>query len=531
MASTPKLARLTSLLQQNKIVRSFLLILVLVLSGCQSGLDSVKNLGNLIEVSAPLKIYKDESNLWHYIANRQSLGNQNHQRLNEHLDWFEKHPDYLERVSKRAQPYLYLVVSEVEKEGLPIEIALLPIIESAYYPFSFSHSTAAGLWQFIPSTGKLYGLEEGWWYAGRRDVLVSTKAAIQYLKNLNQLFDGDWLLAIAAYNAGPGRVQNAINDNKKNGKKTDFWHLDLPSETKRYVPKLLAVAKILQDPSRYKQSFERIDNKAYLQAVELDSQFDLALIAQWTGLSIDEIYTFNPGLRRWATPSTLPFTLLLPNSVVSIFEKKLNESGERSQISWVRHQIQSGESLNYLASKYNTTFEQIISVNELRDDVIKVGDYLIVPTAQRSEAYYSLSEEQREKSRLNAKKSAAKIVYVVVAGDSLWRIASQFDTSINDLVRWNHIQPSAPLSIGKELAIWLTKKSQTELAKIVKTGLDITRKITYKVKLGDSLSKIASRYSVTVTQIREWNKLGASSVIHPGQKLNITISVVNSSIS
>ena len=310
-----------------------------------------------------------------------------------------------------------------------------------------------------------------------------------------------------------------------------FWHLDLPSETKRYVPKLLAVAKILQDPSRYKQSFERIDNKAYLQAVELDSQFDLALIAQWTGLSIDEIYTFNPGLRRWATPSTLPFTLLLPNSVVSIFEKKLNESGERSQISWVRHQIQSGESLNYLASKYNTTLEQIISVNELRDDVIKVGDYLIVPTAQRSEAYYSLSEEQREKSRLNAKKSAAKIVYVVVAGDSLWRIASQFDTSINDLVRWNHIQPSAPLSIGKELAIWLTKKSQTELAKIVKTGLDITRKITYKVKLGDSLSKIASRYSVTVTQIREWNKLGASSVIHPGQKLNITISVVNSSIS
>jgi len=172
-----------------------------------------------------------------------------------------------------------------------------------------------------------------------------------------------------------------------------------------------------------------------------------------------------------------------------------------------------------------------IGVNELRDDVIKVGDYLIVPTAQRSEAYYSLSEEQREKSRLNAKKSAAKIVYVVVAGDSLWRIASQFDTSINDLVRWNHIQPSAPLSIGKELAIWLTKKSQTELAKIVKTGLDITRKITYKVKLGDSLSKIASRYSVTVTQIREWNKLGASSVIHPGQKLNITISVVNSSIS
>jgi len=503
----------------------------LALSGCQSGLDSVKNVASLIDVSAPSKAYKDEFNLWHYIANHQKLSNQNHQRVDEHIAWFVKHPDYLERVSKRAQPYLHLVVTEVEKEGLPIEIALLPIVESAYYPFSYSHGTAAGLWQFIPSTGKLYGLEEDWWYAGRRDVLASTKAAVLYLKNLNQLFDGDWLLAIAAYNAGPGRVQNAINANKKSGKKTDFWHLELPNETKRYVPKLLAVAKILQDPSRYNQSFERVDNKAYLQAIELDSQFDLALISQWTGLSIDEIYTFNPGLRRWATPSALPFTLLLPSSVVSIFEKKLNESGERPQISWVRHQIQSGESLNYLASKYNTTLEQIISVNELRDDTIRMGDYIIVPLAQQSEAYYALSEEQREKSRLNAQKSTSKVVYEVVSGDSLWKIAAQFGASINDLVRWNHVQPSAPLSIGKELVIWLTNKNQTELAKIAKTGLDITRKITYKVKSGDSLSKIANRYSVTVNQIREWNKLGASNIIHPGQKLKITISVVNSSLS
>ncbi|MGE4570012.1 MAG: LysM peptidoglycan-binding domain-containing protein [Gammaproteobacteria bacterium] len=512
-------------------MRSLLLTLVLVLSGCQSGLDSVKNAASLIDISAPSKIHKDESNLWHYIANHQKLGNQNHQRVDEHIAWFVKHPDYLERVSRRAQPYLHLVVSEVEKEGLPIEIVLLPIVESAYYPFAYSHGTAAGLWQFIPSTGKLYGLEEDWWYAGRRDVLASTKAAVQYLKNLNQLFDGDWLLAIAAYNAGPGRVQNAINANKKSGKKTDFWHLELPNETMRYVPKLLAVAKILQDPSNYNQSFERVDNEAYLQAVELDSQFDLALIAQWTGLSIDEIYTFNPGLRRWATPSTLPFTLLLPDSVVSTFERGLNELGERPQISWVRHQIQSGESLNYLASKYNTTLEQIISVNELRDDTIRAGDYIIVPLAQQGEAYYALSEEQREKSRLNAQKSASKVVYEVVSGDSLWKIAAQFGTSINDLVRWNHVQPSAPLSIGKELVIWLTNKNQTELAKIAKTGLDITRKITYKVKSGDSLSKIASRYSVTVTQIREWNKLGTSNIIHPGQKLNITISVVNSSLS
>ena len=162
--------------------------------------------------------------------------------------------NYLTRISERAQPYLYLVVSEVEKEGLPIEIALLPIIESDYYPFSFSHGTAVGLWQFIPSTGELYGLDQDWWYEDRRDVLASTRAAVKYMKDLNKLFDGDWLLSIAAYNAGPGRVQKAIKINAENGQETDFWHLNLPKETKRYVPKLLALAKVVKDPSRYNQS-------------------------------------------------------------------------------------------------------------------------------------------------------------------------------------------------------------------------------------------------------------------------------------
>ena len=142
-----------------------------------------------------------------------------------------------------------------------------------------------------------------------------------------------------------------------------------------------------------------------------------------------------------------------------------------------------------------------------------------------------MEEGQKEKSGVNAQKSDWKVIYEVVARDSLWKIATQFDTSINNLMRWNHIQPSAPVSMGKELVIWLTDMNQTYLAKIAKTGLDITRKITYKVKSGDSLSKIASRYGVTVTQIREWNNLSTSNIIHPGQKLKITISVVNSSLS
>ena len=177
------------------------------------------------------------------------------------------------------------------------------------------------------------------------------------MKDLNKLFNGDWLLSIAAYNAGPGRIQQAIKVNIEKGEETDFWHLSLPKETTRYVPKLLALAKIVKNPSRYNQNLLKIDRNPYLKAIELNSQFDLALIAQWTGLSIDQIYTFNPGLRRWATPVTLPYTILLPEDVVPRFENKLSQAGERPQISWVRHEVKTGDSLSYLAKKYKTTIK------------------------------------------------------------------------------------------------------------------------------------------------------------------------------
>ena len=504
---------------------------MLLLSACQSIIDNSQKLSNKAIDSAENIEYVDESNLWSYIASHQKLPIEDHPRVLEFIDWYQKHPEYLTRISKRAQPYLYLVVSEIEKEGLPIEIALLPIVESDYYPFSFSHGTAVGLWQFIPSTGKLYGLDQDWWHEDRRDVLASTRAAVKYMKDLNKLFDGDWLLSIAAYNAGPGRIQQAIKANVENGQETDFWHLNLPKETTRYVPKLLALAKIVKDPSRYNQNLLKIDRNPYLKAIELNSQFDLALIAQWTGLSIDQIYTFNPGLRRWATPVTLPYTILLPQDVVSRFENKLSEAGERPQISWARHEVRSGDSLSHLAKKYKTTVEQIKSVNELRSDLIRIGDYLIVPLAQQTEGYYSLSEKQREKSRLNAQKNAEKVIYKVVSGDSLWKIAVQFDTKVNSLVRWNHLIPTAPLSIGKELIIWFENKNKTELAKIANTGIDISRKIFYTVRSGDNLSAIASKYNVRVVDIRSWNNLDEDHVLQPGEKLTIIINVVNSNLS
>ena len=377
----------------------------------------------------------------------------------------------------------------------------------------------------------MYGLDEDWWHEDRRDVLASTKAAVQYLKDLNQMFDGDWLLSIAAYNAGPGRVQRAIDNNIKQGKKIDYWSLDLPKETEKYVPKLLAVAKVLKDPDRFNQKLTMIENKPYLEPVKLQSQFDLALIAQWTNLSIDEIYSFNPGLKRWATPEALPYTILLPIDVVDDFIETLSNQKNRPKVSWTRYKVKEGDSLSVIAQNFNTTINQIQSVNDIKGNLIRANSYLIVPLSREKEGYYSLSEKQREKSRLNATKNSEKIIYKVVSGDSLWKISNDFSVTINDLVRWNKIVPAEPLKIGKELVILIDDKEKTELAKITNTGIDINRKIVYTVKSGDNLSLIAQRYKVKVSQIRDWNDLNEKDILQPGDKLTITINVVNSNLS
>ena len=502
----------------------------MVLSGCQSLVGSNKLA--IFETDTLNSSYSSEDkDLWKVIANQQEIRVDDNSRVQSHINWITQRPDYLASISKRAQPFLYLVVSEVENERLPIEIALLPIVESDYYPFSYSHGTATGIWQFIPSTGRMYGLEEDWWHEDRRDVLASTKAALHYLKDLNQMFEGDWLLSIAAYNAGPGRVQRAIDKNIKQGKKTDYWSLDLPKETEKYVPKLLAIAKVLKDPARYNQKLLSIENKPYLEPIKLESQFDLALIAQWTNLSIDEIYSFNPGLKRWATPEALPYTILLPIDVVGDFKEVLSNQKNRPKVSWTRYKVKESDSLGVIAQNFNTTIHQIQSVNEIKGNLIRANSYLIVPLARESEDYYSLSDDQREKSRLNASKNSEKLIYKVVSGDSLWKISQDFSVTVNELVRWNKIVPTAPLSIGKELVILIDDKEKTELAKITHTGIDINRNIVYTVKSGDNLSLIAQRYKVKVSQIRDWNDLNEKDILQPGDKLTITINVVNSNLS
>jgi membrane-bound lytic murein transglycosylase D len=472
-------------------------------------------------------VFADDKNLWRHIVNRSSLKARSKKDLYWHIKWFKDNPDYLTRVTKRAEPYLYLVTKEVEKAGLPIEIALLPIVESAYYPFSYSHGAAAGLWQFIPSTGKLYGLKENWWYDGRLDVVASTKAAVQYLTNLSKLFKGDWLLAIASYNSGPGRVQRAIKKNKKLGKPTDFWNLDLPIETSGYVPRLLAVTELIKNPQLYGQKITYIPNQPKVATVTINEQIDLAAIKQWTGLSIEDIYTLNPGIKRWTTPEKQNYKLLLPITKIAKFKNNLASHSKSDRVKWLRYKIAAGDSLNSIAAKFKTTVKNIKQINNLTSNKIIKGKYLIIPTAKKGDSYYSLSKQQREQQRINSKKNGKKIVHTVVAGDSLSSIAKRYGSSVSKIAKWNKIAKSDILPIGKKLVLWVI--SADNLSSISNVGININRKINYTVKKGDNLSSIAKKFGVSVKHIMSLNNL-KNTIIKKGQKLKIIVNVINTKL-
>ena len=472
-------------------------------------------------------VFNDDKNLWRYIVNRSDLKARSKKDLYWHIKWFKDNPDYLTRVTKRAEPYLYLVTKEVEKAGLPIEIALLPIVESAYYPFSYSHGAAAGLWQFIPSTGKLYGLKENWWYDGRLDVVASTKAAVQYLTNLSKLFKGDWLLAIASYNSGPGRVQRAIKKNKKLGKPTDFWNLDLPIETSGYVPRLLAVTELIKNPQLYGQKITYIPNQPKVATVTINEQIDLAAIKQWTGLSIEDIYTLNPGIKRWTTPEKQNYKLLLPIAKITKFKNNLASHSKSDRVKWLRYKIAAGDSLNSIAAKFKTTVKNIKQINNLTSNKIIKGKYLIIPTAKKGDSYYSLSKQQREQQRINSKKNGKKIVHTVVAGDSLSSIAKRYGSSVSKIAKWNKIAKSDILPIGKKLVLWVI--SADNLSSISNVGININRKINYTVKKGDNLSSIAKKFGVSVKHIMSLNNL-KNTIIKKGQKLKIIVNVINTKL-
>ncbi|RMH46955.1 MAG: LysM peptidoglycan-binding domain-containing protein [Gammaproteobacteria bacterium] len=447
-------------------------------------------------------------------------------RVKAQLNWYKRHPAYLKRTFERGRPFLYLIFERIKREGLPAEMTLLPIVESAFDPFAYSHGRASGIWQFIPGTSRRFGLKLNWWYDGRRDVLRATDAAIAYLKYLHNLFDGDWLLALAAYNSGEGNVLRAIRKNKRRGKPTDFWALDLPRETEAYVPKLIALSELVANAHHYNIALPHIPNQPLLTRVQTGGQIDLALAAQLAGISINDIYRYNPAFNRWATDPDGPHELLLPIEKAELFEKKLAMLPPGKRIQWVRYRIQNGDSLNKLAKRFHTTVDLIKKVNRIRGGIIRAGDYLMIPKATRSLDAYRLSKDARLARLRATPKAKHKLIHRVAPGESFWTISRRYKVGMRELARWNGMAPTDPLRAGTSLVIW------KDSAANVTTALNAnqrTRKIRYRVRRGDSLAKISQKFRVSVKQLIRWNQLHGQKYLQPGQTLTLFVDVTRQS--
>lgn len=447
-----------------------------------------------------------------------------HPWVQTQLDWYSRHPEYLFRTMTRAEPFLHYILEEAEKRDLPTELVLLPIVESAYQPFAYSHGRAAGIWQFIPSTGRLYGLEQTWWYDGRRDIYASTQAALSYLQNLNKLFDGDWTLALAAYNSGSGTVQRAIRKNKKAGKPTDFWHLTLPKETRAYVPKLMALKELIENSELYDISLRCIPDAPGFIPVDTDSQIDLALAAELAELDVDTLYEYNPAFNRWATSPDGPHRLLLPYENAEIFKANLAKIPDDQRVQWKRHKIKNGETLSHIAVKYNTTVKELRKINSISDNNIRAGQHLLIPVASRGQSTYTLSSSQRLKAiQSNGKKNKTRVNHYVQSGESFWTISRKYNVNMHSLAKWNGMAIRDPLGQGQKLVVWTSNSSSTSAPGKRKPSQTI-QPISYTVRNGDSLSRIASRYSVSISDLHRWNSIKGK-YLQPGQKLRLYVDV------
>ena len=444
--------------------------------------------------------------------------NHNREVVTRARTWFEGKQSYIERVAGRANLYLHYILTRIEQRGLPSELALIPVIESGYQPFARSPSGAAGLWQFIPSTGKRFGLKQNWWYDGRRDVVAATEAALDYLEYLNTEFDGDWLLAIAAYNAGEGTVRAAVKKNRKANRETHYWSLNLPRETERYIPRLLALAQVVENPGAVGLELPPLSNRAYFSIVALEHQIDLALVSELAGISMDEVYYLNPGFNRWATDPDGPHRVLIPWRNHRRFTTGLEGTSPENLVTWRRHEVLSGETLSEIAAKHHTTVATLQQVNNLTDTLIRAGRSLIVPTSARPLSEYTLSAASR--GVIEQPASGEKITYVVRKGDNLWSIARRHDTRVKKIAAWNGISASGVLRPGQKLVIWheTTSKQPSQLIEVSATPASQGR---YTVRRGDSLWTISRRFGVTVTALRRWNGISEQKYLQPGQQLKV----------
>lgn len=389
--------------------------------------------------------------VWRQIASEFRLVGTENPAIDAETRRFSDHPATLQNASERARPFIHFIAEQVAGRHMPGEVALVPFIESGFHTNARSHRRAVGIWQIMSHTGARFGLSTNWWYEGRQDIHDSTRAALDYLGHLNGLFDGDWLLTLAAYNAGEGRVLRALANNRKDGLPTDFWSLRLPDETQRYVPRLLAIARIVNEPGAYGVRLAPILNRPHLEVVDIGDQLDLTYAAELAEVSPELLYRYNPGFKRWATNPDGPHRLLLPTDNARKLRMALLDLPLEERIVWKRHQIKSGETLSHIARKYPVSVDTLMDANRLKDSSrIRADDYLLVPTPRNPTTTLTAVSTKPDPTAVGSQ----KVEYTVRSGDSLWVIARRFGVSHLKLARWNDLSPSDVLRPGRKLVVW-----------------------------------------------------------------------------
>ncbi len=302
-----------------------------------------------------------------------------HPKIKKFRKFYLNNIDYVERVLERSRPYLFFIVEEINKRGLPMELALLPAIESAYLTNATSRSNAAGLWQFIPATGRYFGLKQNWWSDQRRDVILSTQSALDYLKELNIEFNGDWYLSIAAYNGGRGTIANAIKHNKRRGKPTDYFSLKLSQETSNYVPKLIALADVVRHAHLYNLNVPEIPNNPFFAKIETPGQIDMARLINKTSLNKDIFYQLNAGFKRWASSPEGPHRVIVPIDSSKNVKEYLASQPAKPNIRWRNHKLKRGDTLYGLAREYKVSIQAIKTINNLKSSRLRAGKTILIP--------------------------------------------------------------------------------------------------------------------------------------------------------
>jgi len=432
-----------------------------------------------------------------------------------HESWYAARPESVRRMVDRARRYLFHIVEEVDRRAMPMEIALLPMIESAFNPTALSPSAASGIWQFIPSTGRLYGLKQDNWYDGRRDFTAATRAALDYLGKLYLDF-GDWQLALAAYNCGEGCVARAIQKNVQQGLPTDYASLSLPSETRHYVPKLLAIKNLIRNPEQYGIAIDALPNQPYFDQVTVHASMDIHSAARLAGMSSDEFIALNAAFPRKLIRSDTPVNLLIPVDKADKFQRNLESA---SWDSWQPYAAQKGERPEAIAKRFDVSLARLEEHNQfqLKRGKLVRAQTILVPVRGRG-----VAAAQSDAAATTA--SASR--HQVERGDTLFGVARRYSLSVAQLTQANPGLDGG-LKAGQTLRLPLNEQAARQPEAVRHVAFNPlpgkpAGPVHYTVKRGDSLHAIAQRFDVSLADLKTWNPVfGNDSVIRAGQQIVI----------